>query len=363
MRVLGIDPGSGSWDFFGYEIKGTTESIFLDTAIASDLIKQDPQKLIDLISQHFPLDCVVAPSGFGLPLKKVADLTDHDLAEITLRSSSEAPLMGLETVLRSLKTLKINAYVVPGVKHFPTIPQYRKFNVIDMGSADKVCSTIYGLNSLQKSSQMALTDLNFILLEIGRGFSAMIAVEGGKIIDGIGGTNLLGIQTLGKIDGELAYQMEISSKKDIYRGGLQDILKSHPIQKDFLQLPDDHPIKLYFIDQISKALLSLTKSFGKIQNTIPVLLTGSEIFLEWIMSQLNRNFPNTQNIKSESIFSFRMLENLPNNAKSAAQGAAFIAEGIMEGRFRELLDNMRFFDCQGSVFDDVYVSTRFSPDP
>ena len=360
MRVLGIDPGSGSWDFFGYEVKETTESIFLDTAIASDLIKQDPQILIDLISQHLPLDCVVAPSGFGLPLKKVADLSDHDLAEITLRSSSEAPLMGLETVLRALKTSKINAYIIPGVKHFPTVPQYRKFNVIDMGTADKVCTTICALHSLQKSSQMALTDLNFILLEIGKGFSAMIAVEGGKIIDGIGGTNLLGIQTMGKIDGELAYQMEIHSKKDIYQGGLRDILAIQNIHQEFFTLPEDHPIKLFFIEQISKALLSLAQSFGKIQNPIPVLLTGTGVSLKERITQLDRHFQQSQNNIFSPSFSFRILDNFATNAKSAAQGAAFIAEGILGGRFYEILECMRFFDCQGSVFDDLFVQTRFT---
>ncbi|MHA1673128.1 MAG: DUF1464 family protein, partial [Promethearchaeota archaeon] len=246
-------------------------------------------------------------------------------------------------------------------------PQYRKFNVIDMGTADKVCSTIYGLHSLQKSSQMALNDMNFILLEIGRGFSAMIAVEGGKIIDGIGGSNLLGIQSLGKIDGELAYQMEISLKREIYRGGLRDILSSQPIQEetlqeDILQLPEDHPIKLYFIEQISKGLLTLAHSYEFIQKDIPVLVTGSGIPQKWIISQLDGHFERKQNIGIAPIFSFQKLENFAPSTKSAAQGAAFIAEGIMGGRFRELLEHMGFFDCQGSVFDDLYVSTRFSPE-
>ncbi|MHA1618325.1 MAG: DUF1464 family protein [Promethearchaeota archaeon] len=362
---MGIDPGSGSFDFFGYEIKDTTETIFLDKAIPSDLIKQDPQMLINLISQHLPLDCVVAPSGFGLPLKKVADLTDHDLAEITLRHSSEPPSMGLEAVLRNLKTLKINAYIIPGVKHFPTIPRYRKFNVIDMGTADKVCSTIFGLHSLQKSSQMDISSINFILIEIGRGFSAMIAVEGGKIIDGIGGTNLLGIQNMGKIDGELAYQMQISSKKEIYQGGLRDILASQPIQeetlqKDFLQLPDDHPIKSYFVDQISKGLLSLAHSFETVPKSIPVLITGDGISLKWIISQLEDHFKRKQIIGNSPLFSFQKLENFAHSAKSAAQGAAFIAEGIMGGQFHEILEYMRFFECKGSVFDDLFVQTRFT---
>ena len=52
----------------------------------------------------------------------------------------------------------------------------------------------------------------------------MLGIEYGQIIDGIGGSNIIGFHACGSIDGELAYLMEHTSKKDIYQGGLTSII-------------------------------------------------------------------------------------------------------------------------------------------
>ena len=45
MKVLGIDPGSKSWDFFGLN----DDKIILDTSIPSKELIQEPQKAITII--------------------------------------------------------------------------------------------------------------------------------------------------------------------------------------------------------------------------------------------------------------------------------------------------------------------------
>ena len=67
MRVLGIDPGSKSWDFFGLE----DNTIILDTSIPTNEIIKEPQKALTVVKSVENVDLITAPSGFGLLLKKI----------------------------------------------------------------------------------------------------------------------------------------------------------------------------------------------------------------------------------------------------------------------------------------------------
>ncbi|MCK4239361.1 MAG: DUF1464 family protein, partial [Candidatus Lokiarchaeota archaeon] len=59
LKVIGIDPGSKSWDFFGLD----NNSIFLDTSILTKNLMEDPDKFFEVIDGVKPFDLMVAPSG------------------------------------------------------------------------------------------------------------------------------------------------------------------------------------------------------------------------------------------------------------------------------------------------------------
>ena len=59
--------------------------------------------------------------------------------------------------------------------------------------------------------------------ELGYAFSAILAIENGRIIDGIGGSNIMGFRAVGSSDGEVAYLMGKIKKTDIYKGGVSSI--------------------------------------------------------------------------------------------------------------------------------------------
>ena len=80
-RVLGIDPGSLSWDFFGLADNKT----ILDTSLPTKELVNDPQKAIMIIKSIKDIDLMVAPSGFGLPLKDVCNLTEKDIFSTLLK--------------------------------------------------------------------------------------------------------------------------------------------------------------------------------------------------------------------------------------------------------------------------------------
>lgn len=377
MRVLGIDPGSGSWDLFGYEVKNFNMEVFLDRAFPTSEIKSNPDHLIDQLKSVLPLDCVTLPSGFGLPLTSLESLSNEDLSLITLRKASEIPTMGLAKILQKLKVLKIPGYIIPGVKHFPSISRHRKINTVDMGTADKVCSVVSAIVSLQELKRCSLTEINFLLLEVGRGFSAVIGIEHGRIIDGIGGTNMIGISSLGAIDGELAYLMEIQHKKDLLQGGIKHISLASKIhsksqvssestkkwddfsfKEEIQQFSSESPIVKFFIEKTAIALLTVLSSFKSFSSDFPVIISASGVDPKWLSELLENYFRKGNPLTRSLKFQFIPMQTYAKVSKSAAQGAAFIAEGIKGGRYHDILSHLGFFETEGSILDEIYVKTK-----
>ena len=182
-RVIGIDPGTGSWDLLGLEDR----NVFLDVSIPTKKIMNDPRLVIDIIKKNAPLDAVMAPSGHGIPLKPIAQITKEDIIHATLRRDKDPTTMGLGKILSMLRDEEIPGFTVPGVKQLKTVKRYYKYNKIDMGTADKVCSVAAAIEDQSKVLDLPVEKTGFILIEVGMGFNATIAVENGRIIDGIGG--------------------------------------------------------------------------------------------------------------------------------------------------------------------------------
>ncbi|MDD5039223.1 MAG: DUF1464 family protein, partial [Dehalococcoidales bacterium] len=204
MRVIGIDPGTGSFDFFGMD----GEKVILDTTVPVPEIARNPKVLLDTIKSVSPLDMVIGPSGYGLPITPIRDMTDREL-DLMVPDDKSIPLYdGIRMVLRLMKTAGFPVFFTPGVIHLSTVPSYRKANKMDMGTADKVCCIALAIRDQAKHYSIDYTDTSFILAEIGFAFNAVIAVDGGKIVDGFGGTSGgPGFITLGSMDSELAVRL------------------------------------------------------------------------------------------------------------------------------------------------------------
>ena len=89
-----------------------------------------------------------------------------------------------------------------------------------MGTADKVCAVALAIRERAERRRCAVQDVSFILLELGGAFSAAIAVDGGRIVDGVGGSSgPLGMRAAGALDGEVAFLAGGVSKKLVFSGG------------------------------------------------------------------------------------------------------------------------------------------------
>ena len=350
VRVIGIDPGSKSWDFFGLE----DNKIILDTSIPTKELVQEPQKAITIIKSVENIDLMVAPSGFGLPLKKVKDLTEKDIFFTLLKfeQKEKNKLIGLGEILRLIKADNIPGIIVPGVKHLPTIPRYRKVNKIDMGTADKLCTAVTGIRDQMDKFRLQPEDTNFIMVEIGYGFTAVLAIENGQIIDGIGGSNIMGFRACGNLDGELAYLIKHIKKKNIYKGGVASIsgYSELSLKEITLLAEKDEQIKTAlkaYLSSVKKAVFGISSSFSNKNKIKEILLAGRGTDLKYLRERIIKGL--------KDVALVRLMKTYSQIAKRAAQGAAMIANGLLGGEFEPIIRNLRIREASGSILDDIFI--------
>ena len=119
-----------------------------------------------------------------------------------------------------LRARGLPAVLLPGVVHLDTVPAHRKVNRVDMGTADKLCVAALGVRDQGRRLGLPPEETAFVLLELGGFFTAALAVEHGRIVDGIGGSaGGLGYRALGALDGEVAYALGRVKKSTLFTGG------------------------------------------------------------------------------------------------------------------------------------------------
>ncbi|MHA1753452.1 MAG: DUF1464 family protein [Candidatus Helarchaeota archaeon] len=348
VKVIGIDPGTNLWGIVGLE----NSTIIYENAFPTKRVINKPELLIDILDSIEDIDLIVAPSGFGIPLTSITELTHEQIFELTLkRQKSGSELVGLGRVIDLLLKKDYNAYFIPGVKHLPTVPLYRKINKIDMGTADKVCSAALSIFDQSNYYNIDYDKTNFILIELGSGFTAILGIKNGQIVDGIGGSSGgLGFMGGGALDGELAYILKDIKKSTIYQGGITSIVGSSQLSPEefMLLIEKDDRCKIAFdalIESICKSVLAMTISVNKPKE---ILLSGRLSQQEEMFGALNKRL--------SYIAPLRNISGLAGAkyTKEAAQGAALIANGLADGQYKKLIENMKIKDASGSIFDNIY---------
>jgi predicted butyrate kinase (DUF1464 family) len=220
-RVIGVDPGTVSIDLCGLD----GSSVFLDQSLPTGEAVANPQAIVSMVTEAMPLDLVAGPSGYGLPLIDARDATEDDLRLAFLPDEDDSGgILGLRRLVRALAQCPFRVVLTPGVIHLRSVPHHRKLNRVDIGTADKVCAAALALNEYARRHSCHPGDASFILLELGGAFTAAVAVERGRIDDGLGGTSgPLGIRASGALDGEVAFLAGTISKRLLFGGGAASI--------------------------------------------------------------------------------------------------------------------------------------------
>jgi predicted butyrate kinase (DUF1464 family) len=347
-RVIGIDPGTLSVDLCGLD----DGNLFLDRSLPTSEALADPSVLIRWLESAAPLDLVAGPSGYGLPLIAARDLTETDLRLAYLAPEGESGgIGGLRSLMRALARSPLPVVLTPGVVHLDSVPKHRKVNRVDMGTADKVCAAVLAVHEQAKRHACAERDVSFILLELGGAFTAAIAVESGRIVDGVGGmSGPLGIRAAGALDGELACLAGSVSKRFLFGGGAATIAGTPDAAVEAIAAPTTVEGRVAweaYLETATKAVAALSVS---VPRTREVILSGRMAHVAGVRDELARRL--AAMLANPSV---HVLTGFASIAKQAAQGAALLADGLAGGRSAPLVDVMGIRQARGTVLDHLYV--------
>ena len=335
-RAVGIDPGTVSIDLCGI----ADGRLYLDRSWPTAEAIADPAGFIAALTASGQPDLVVGPSGYGLPLCRAQDATDADLRLAFLsRPEEEGGIGGLRGFARGLAQAGFPVVYTPGVIHLDTVPDHRKINRVDLGTADKLCAALLGIRDQCERRRRPPDQASFILLELGGAFTAGVAVERGQVVDGIGGTSgPLGWRAAGALDGEVAFLAGEITKSALFQGGVTSLLEREPARRRVA-------IEAY-LEGARKAVLQLKSSAPSADE---ILLSGRHAAEASLVERLEKELEGAGRV--------RQLTGFAAQAKQGAQGAALMADGLSGGTNRALVDRLRVREARGSVLDHlVFVS-------
>jgi predicted butyrate kinase (DUF1464 family) len=333
-RVVGIDPGTVSIDVCGI-VDGR---IYLDRSWPTAEALSDLRTLIELLATSGTPDLIVGPAGYGLPLQRAAEASEADLRLAFLAPPDEAGgIAGIRGFARKLAQSGLPVVYTPGVIHLDTVPDHRKLNRIDLGTADKLCAAALGIRDQGERRNRSPDEVSFIMLELGGAFTAGVAVERGQVVDGIGGTSgPIGWRAAGALDGEVAFLAGEITKSLLFTGGVASFLEREPARRRIA-------IDAY-VEGATKVVRQLRSSAPSADE---VLLSGRNAAHSEIRERLEAHLADVGLV--------RLLTGFATQAKQGAQGAALMADGLAGGPHGPLVDRLRIREARGTVLDHLVV--------
>jgi len=346
MRVVGIDPGTGSFDFYGRD----QDSVIIDLSLPVADVAQRPEILLETLQKVFPLDLIIGPSGYGMPVTPIKDIGETELTLMVPDDKSIPLYDGIRRVIRLMQKQAFPVRFTPGVIHLPTVPAYRKANKLDMGTADKVCCAALAMRDQADSLGLKYAETSFILVEVGFAFTAALAVAGGKIIDGIGGTSGgPGFLTLGAMDSELAVRLGDFPGALLFCGGVRGLSGNPELTPEELARE-----KSKYGDAWEMLLESVVKSVAQLTVALPhpheIVLSGRLTRIPAIAAELGRRLARFAPV--------RPVRRLARQAKEAAEGAYIVGEGLAGGRYRDITGTLELNSARGTMYDYINLPCK-----
>jgi len=342
-RVAGVDPGTVSFDVCVlYD-----GEVILERSFVTEEVGADPAPLVETLTDHGPFDLVLGPAGYGLPLVAAEQVGERELELMVLVRVDEphgrAGVGGMRSIMRALIAAGLPLVFGPGAIHLPTVPAHRKWNRIDLGTADKVASAALCIADQSRRLGVAFPETSFVMLELGGAFSAALAVDRGRIVDGLGGSaGPIGARACGALDAEVAYLLGGAlSKRTVFSGGALDPRGELDLSAGLEALRRDPRHQdgwLALEEGGAKAALALTVSAPAPRE---VLVTGRLAHAPGVVDALGERLAGVAPV--------RLV------AKAAAQGAAVLADGLAGGRYAPLVERLGVGDASGSALDHLRI--------
>jgi len=346
MIILGIDPGTVSFDLCLLEDR----EIRYEESIPSSVVAEKPEDMAEKCISLKP-DVIIAPSGYGLPNRRLSEISEREMFDLTLiREGERVPVLdGMKKFFVIIREAGLDCLFLPGVIQLPTVPRWRKFNKIDMGTADKMCIGALSVETVSRRKGVSYSEVNHIAVEIGGGYNGLITIEEGRIINGIGGTLFPGpnFMNAGAMDGEIAYLLGGFEKSLLFRGGVS-----------YLTGSECFPIEDFTRESHAEAFNAFVEGVLFAVCSQQALLGSREIYLSGRLTRYG-NICNPVKVCLEEMgYDVELLPVLSSKSKAAAQGYAMVGSGLCGGCYESLVKHMMIDKAEGSVTDFVYWKER-----
>jgi predicted butyrate kinase (DUF1464 family) len=183
-----------------------------------------------------------------------------------------------------------------------------------------------------------------VRLELGGAFSAALAVDGGRIVDGLGGSaGPIGARACGALDAEAAYLLGAAlSKRTVFSGGALDPAGELDLAEGLESLRHDARFRegwLALEEGAAKAALGLTASAPSPRE---ILVAGRLARAPGVLDALGERLAHVAPVRMAAGF-------------GAAHGAAVLADGLAGGRYAGLVECLGVRDASGSALDHMRV--------
>lgn len=330
VRVVGCDPGTSSLDMLLLDNGQVADQARFEP----DALRADPDCLVRTLQGWQSLDLIAGPSGYGLPLVRAGELTEADLDRMSHVRPDErgrgVGVIGFRAWVRALVRSGLPVIFLPGGIHLPTIPAHRKVNAIDLGTADKLAVVALALRMDATAAGEPLGSSRFAVVEVGSAFTAVLVVDGGRLVDAAAGTRgPIGLKCGGAWDGEVAYALAPISKADLFRGGLGDL--GEPGPRAFRESLRKHVAGLQAVTPFEQIYVS---GAGLDRPDVAV----------WTLDALS------------GLGTVTPLASLPGAwVKHAAQGAAILADGLAGGTHIDVVESLDLKRASGTIGDTIHM--------
>lgn len=211
-----------------------------------------------------------------------------------------------------------------------------------------MCAAALAIAEQAERLGIPFAETGFVLVELGGAFTAVLSVQGGRIVSGIGGSSgPPGYRAGGAMDGEVAYLLGPIGKEVVFAGGAAWIAGRPDESPEQLAARDDDEAQNARAVLIEGVVRAVAGELAIAPDAREILLSGRlsgvPAFAVPIAERLGRFAP------------VRRVEGFAKVAKHAAQGAALIADGLAGGRHAALVETMRLRDAAGTVLDHLHL--------
>lgn len=255
MLSLGVDFDTTAWRVAAW-----------DEDRAADLhtfgSTEELWEFVDVLRSVHPATPLVLPSGFGVPLTRVAEIMDQDIFEMTL----ERRWQSTDTLGRFLAEARrraLRAYCIPAVKLLPSVPPHRKLNRVDLGTSDVLCAAVWAIHCLS-SAEHPRSTCDFVLLHTRPGARSLLVVRAGQVVDGIGANT--GHPELGQSEPFCGLASQPAHDRTVNRAtgasdrvaGYSQEARCEALQKEVFALLGFHKLSRVILTGVRRAEISQT---------------------------------------------------------------------------------------------------------